>query len=208
MKKLKALEYAAKLAQHFGGKMEIMPHTILAIAEAFSALERARDAFRSNYSDEYELRKQVEKNWDRLAAASGWVDSRDQNAVNNDFPRQFDSAVEMAASWKQRAEAVEERLAELEKQKPDYYATGFRLLTASEIEQYDRLKLSKIGLMKLFTRPVPAVSLANLVPDEIKSAVTEGVRHGIIDGEIVNPHRADGYNACIADILRKIEEAK
>ncbi len=98
----------------------------------------------------------------------------------------------------QRAEAAEEKLAEYEKQEPAYYATGFRLLTPSEIEQYDRLKLSRIGLMKLFTRPAPAVSLAELVPEEWSERAYTDEERGY----------DSGWNDCRAAILRNIEEAK
>lgn len=162
-------------------------------------LERERDAFRSNYSDEYDLRKQVEKNWDRLAAASGWVDSRDQNAVNNDLPRQFDSAVEMAASWKERAEAAEAKwyewkdqavkaqreitlvmvkLAELEKQRAvGTVSIAMDWNTHCNIATVNMRPDLVVAEMRdgdeLFTRPAPAVSLAELVPDGWKLVPVE-----------------------------------
>ncbi len=104
-----------------------------------------------------------------------------------------------------RAEEAEAKLAELEKQDPVGY-TYSRGINC-EIVVADLNDDCPCGA-DLFTHPVPAVSLAELMPDEIKIAVTEGVRHGIIDGEIVDPHRADGWNACRAAILRNIEGAK
>lgn len=108
MDKLNELERIAKWnADNFEPVTVAGTKDILAIAEAFRELEKERNAFESNYNGEIDLRKQIQNNWRRLAAASGWVDSRDQYAADNDLPRQFDSATEMAKSWKQRAETAE-----------------------------------------------------------------------------------------------------
>lgn len=156
------------------------------IAEAFSALERGKQA-------------------DAEYAKQGWQCA---GAVATECDALKKDLVDMTA----RAEAAEAKLAELEKQEPAAFTSEFYWQ-----------KLNESGLVncwlrndnrdpdfnvRLFTRPAHAVSLANLVPDEIKITVTEGIRHGVIDGKIVNPHRADGYNECIAAILRNIEENK
>ena len=187
------------------------PESILAIAQAFRELEKERNAFESNYDGEIDLRKQTENNWDRLAAASGWVDSRDQYAADNDLPRQFDSATEMAKSWKRRAEAAEAQLAELAKQKPVAYTDAEELETmrkgtfADMFTPCDEYK-SDLLWIPLFTRPAPAAVPLDLVPDLIKP---EDVK-GILD-PTANPDEyaccvgSDMWNACCAEVLRRIE---
>lgn len=48
------------------------------------------------------------------------------------------------------------------------------------------------GIYPLHTTAQPA-----LLPPEIPMGVTDGVRHGILNGHPINPHRADGWNSCI-----------
>lgn len=55
--------------------------------------------------------------------------------------------------------------------------------------------------MKLFTRPAPTADLAELVPEEMPRQYQNGWPLGHSD-------EATGWNACRAEMLRKIEEAK
>lgn len=101
----------------------------------------------------------------------------------------------------QRAEAAEAKLAEYEKQEPAFLLN----VDSRDSEQYQfdiRAKLAD-GIHELFTRPAPAVSLAELVPDEMTlesytGAVTESGHFQAVKW----------WNNCRAAILRNIEEAK
>lgn len=119
----------------------------------------------------------------------------------------------------QRAEAAEAKLAELEKQE----AAG-KFAFEPLAERYHHIKHGeaqhmepKLPLVKLFTRPAPAINLAELVPDREESRrIFENSCH--INNER-NPHHPDFYlhlpvrekwdawEACRAAIIRKIDEA-
>ncbi|MEB7891020.1 hypothetical protein NGK36_17255 [Hafnia alvei] len=72
--------------------------------------EARAEAFRTNYESESDQLKQIKANWRQLAAASGWFDEIHQNAVNNGLPYEHETAIDMAASWKARAEEAESKL--------------------------------------------------------------------------------------------------
>ncbi|KAA5932363.1 MULTISPECIES: hypothetical protein [unclassified Pantoea] len=154
------------------------PENILAIAEAFRALEQRAEAA------EADNRKLLKTIYEEKGVALRIVD---------------------------KLHAAEAKLAELEKQEPVAYTGAEELKVmqqgtyADMFTPHDSYK-SDPQWIPLFIRPAPAINLAELVPREIEITVTEGVRHGLVNGSICNPHRADGWNACVAAILRNIEE--
>ncbi|KAA5979686.1 hypothetical protein F3I20_22050 [Candidatus Pantoea gossypiicola] len=104
--------------------------------------------------------------------------------------------------------ALEQRLAELEKQEPIYQLMDDEhWYDAAPHIYYENISYGNVGRI-VYARPAPVINLAELVPREIEITVTEGVRHGLVNGSICNPHRADGWNACVAAILRNIAEAQ
>lgn len=92
--------------------------------------------------------------------------------------------------WKQRAESAE---AKLEKQQPMAYR--WESPVNGKI-CYDGIKPLGVISQPLYLRPAPAINLAELVPDEI------------VAGWPNDPLYVNGFNACIAEIMRNIEEAK
>lgn len=150
MEKLNALERSAKFsADNFEPETVVKTKDILAIAEAFTALE-------------------------------------------------------------QRAEAAEAKLAEMEKQAPTYYVMSddgdFEVNTDNEFSQGRR------GF-PVFTRPAPAVSLAELVPGEISAEEADAILTEKY-GQFMEQHFfcadsfEEGANWRRSQILRNIEEAK
>lgn len=103
--------------------------------------------------------------------------------------------------WKQRAEAAEAKLAELEKQKPVGYA----------VKRFDNGNfgswLQSKGMAKgnadyyvvpLFERPAPSAGWEGLIPKRLPMDIPFAA-HRIRNG---------GWNDCINAILRNIEEDK
>lgn len=104
-----------------------------------------------------------------------------------------------------RQAKVEAKLAELEKQGPVAYTDNEQIAdlhksTFAEIyAPHDSFKGDPEWLA-LYLRPAPAINLAELVPDE-RSADSS-------DGNDIEAWFDEGWNACRAAILRKIEEAQ
>ncbi|RTY58762.1 hypothetical protein EKL29_07985 [Pantoea sp. YU22] len=92
----------------------------------------------------------------------------------------------------QRAEAAEAKLAEMQRQEPVAYRWEGK---KSGSICYDGIMPLGIICQPLFIRPAPAINLAELVPD------AERIHNEFDDWR-------EGWNACRAAILRKIEEAK
>lgn len=176
MKELNELVEMAELADSVGNTMDcVNPHDILAIAEAFRALEKNLAEVRQ-YNLEYAQRE-----------------------------------VEL----EQRAEAAEAKLAELAKQEPVAYTDTEELETmrketyADMFNPCDEYKSDPLWI-PLFTRPAPAVSLVELENFALYMA-DESVKAGNYpDGwQCKASNAAHEYaEACRANILRKIEEAK
>lgn len=98
--------------------------------------------------------------------------------------------------WKQRAEAAEAKMAELEKQEP----VGHFMLARDEDDSwwYEASEQNDKAI-PLFTRSAPAADLVELVPDKLTA-----------DG-VISMHDCgvvEGWNDCCDAIQRKIEEAK
>lgn len=124
-------------------------------------------------------------------------------------PEQLREVAKAFRSLEQRAEAAEAKLAELEKQEP----VAWLVLNSNEgyVERNPDVVafLEGSGLTKckpLFTRPSPAINLAEMVPEERSYA------HYIDSSNFMTMHEAlrlaTEWNACRAAILRNIEEAK
>lgn len=92
--------------------------------------------------------------------------------------------------WKQRAEAAEALNNHLE----------LAVRKAEGVSESLRRRAEDAENKLLFTRPAPAADLAALVPP-MKDDSIPGKNDSYID-------MCDGWNACRAAILRKIEEAK
>lgn len=111
---------------------------------------------------------------------------------------QLELAVKQRKEQKERAEAAEEKLAEMQKQKPAgkfaFEPVGGRWHHVKHGEAQDTEP--KLPLVKLFTRPAPAINLAELVPEGKLS-----LNNGIVGWD-------EGWNACIAEIMCNIEELK
>lgn len=136
------------------------PDAIIAIAEAFRALEKGQCGSALFEREEHHVSvvsELIKRNADlerRAEAAEGWVKTAE---------RTMDYQAGVITELGIRAEAAEAKLAEI----------------------------------PLFTRPAPAINLAELVPDE---------RFCYHESDYDDGH-AYGWNACRAEILRSIEEA-
>ena len=146
-------------------------------------------------------------------------------------------SLESLRDWKQRAEAAEEKVAELQKQEPVLYALRFKnsrgqpeKLINENCLFRDKEKAAAYGLggnyvtqesgkmewvpnpalnpevIPLFTRPAPAVSLADLVPDDISgkslSYIADKFQVDISQAQFI----LAGFNYHRAAIIRNIEE--
>ena len=128
---------------------------------------------------------------------------RQVEAAESNYANEADARKQVEANYVR----LEAKLAEQEKQQP---FGKFEYLKDEDGDATDFIVESdsfSSESFPLYSRPAPAVNLASLVPDEIKIAITEGVPHGVVNGKVFNPHRADGWNACRAAILRNIDEA-
>lgn len=124
--------------------------------------------------------------------------------------------------WKQRAEAAEAKLAELETQESTVEVT-----VDSRGEDHYTFTINRIlpdGLYELFTRPAPAADLVELVTDDTKRMdwlvsmcveVRKPLRYGSehVFHAVATTDEEDDYHATtlreqIDAILRKIEEAE
>lgn len=99
-----------------------------------------------------------------------------------------------------RAEAAEAKLAELEKQKPVAWGIKSQLdwLDRHNYLQADLFSVQRFDEVPLFTRPAPAINLAELVPKEM--AIYRGGNGSF------NAGKEAGWNDCRAAMLRNIEE--
>ncbi len=105
-------------------------------------------------------------------------------------------------SWQERAWTAEEKLAELEKQEPIFQieVSGNHWLNAGPVEYSDFTGMPD-GMNLLYVRPAPAVSLVDLVPDEMTLDSDTGTVT-----ESGHVQAVKWWNACRAAILRNIEE--
>lgn len=101
------------------------------------------------------------------------------------------------SNWKQRAEAAEAKLAEYEADISKIHSVGRKHSLAAMQNAY-------LVATALAERPVPAVDLAELVPDEIKEKDLQGWFIGP-DGKRWSSLEVAGYNKCLVHILSNIK---
>jgi len=117
---------------------------------------------------------------------------------------------ELILSYQETIRRQTEKLAELEKQEP--VACKKRLVNHrsgqehhwtyhGEVADASQGDVFHVEVVPLFARAAPAVSLAELVPDE-KSTDVDYAYYPLTKA------RHEGWNACRAAILRNIEEVK
>lgn len=111
------------------------------------------------------------------------------------------SVAEAFRAMEKRAEAAEAKLTELEKQKPVcfihpemLYCVSDGSRTCGRVWGESLDEISNEDRLPLFARPAPAADLAELVPPEA-------------DGSNF-PFAANGWNACRAEMLAKLENHK
>lgn len=182
---MKDLEYLAKQAKYAlivpSPKQAISakPETILAIAEAFRALEQAKVSAEHERDCHMDIADHFKESWvtqkQRAEAAEAKLqavtESRDQWEAN-------------AHEFSRCADRLEAKLAELEKQKP----TGLLAINTGDgwkiADEAAYIFASEHGFAasELFTRPTPAADLAELVPcclvDAMSNLGLEGVSIG------------------------------
>lgn len=122
------------------------------------------------------------------------------------------AAVEYVHILTQRAEAAEAKLAELEKQKSVAEVVSVLRGLQRVKEVAWREGISQPVGTELFTRPAPAINLAELVPDEMPRYLIDELewRSEKKDG-LECYHMENGqrwWDKFRAAVLRKIEEAK
>lgn len=191
------------------------PAAILAIAEAFRALEQQLSEVRQ-YNFEYAQREQELEQRAEAAEASLKLSNEHAEKFEREMYLMMDKA-EAAEAKRATAEraidnldaersAMRAKLTELEKQEPvGTVSISMDWNTHRNIATVNMRPDLVVAEMKngyeLFTRPTPAVSLAELVPDEMTldsdtGAVTES-------GHV---QAVKWWNACRTAILRNIEE--
>lgn len=112
----------------------------------------------------------------------------------------------------QRAEAAEAKLAEMQRQEPIGRVDRGAVTDSNEYPDARVLCLhDHVGWeafqdgYELFARPVPAVSLMELVPEPFKVfRQGGGVMVAVRDGRTKNHLYGIGYNACIAEVINRI----
>lgn len=105
--------------------------------------------------------------------------------------------------WADRARAAEAKLSEMQRQEPVAWCpkTQIELLAKYRMVEADLSSMQRFDEVPLFTRPSPVVSLDELVPESMPA-------HDKGDAIDATVHWCDGYNACRAAILRRIEGDK
>lgn len=96
-------------------------------------------------------------------------------------------------------DALQAKLAELEKQEPIGYHRG-EARSVFRVWPYEDGDIC----VPVYSRPAPAINLDELVPDEM----TVEPFSRPIESQRILEARAEGFNLCRAAILRNIEEAK
>lgn len=122
---------------------------------------------------------------------------------------------ERCRALEQRAESAEAKLAKLEKQEPRYFyrehnsyngmKTDWTEVSAEQLEYLKEIIDPETAeIIELFTRPAPAVSLAELVPDEMPESAYKIMSDKFGDGSCMISD--DMWNECRAAILRNTED--
>lgn len=136
---------------------------------------------------------------DRLTAIARELDALERRA---------EAAERMAGEWKNDAvkahgalTLAQAKLAELEKQEPvaTIMASELAVLKTGMYAVCDSTVHNRPDV-KLYTRPAPAINLAELLPDEMTSEKAAQLFFGKAITAV------DVWNACLAAILRNIDE--
>lgn len=180
MEKLNELVELAEKADSVANLMDnVNPHTILAVAEAYRALEQRAEAAEAKYDNR---------------SPTEWA---------------YQQACAVIEKHRLRAEAAEAKLAELAKQKPIGWLNDAYLgrgVIDGEVGE-DDFGPGYIPIYRhpFNDVPAPAADLAELVPEKASMAdYYENVRSGEIDPEEAGIAM---WDACRAAILRNLEEA-
>lgn len=141
-----------------------------------------------------------------IRATIGWQQSVDPENVES--VRMLLDLPEPEIDWQQRSEAAEAKLAELNKQKPvGTVSISMDWNTHRNIATVNMRPDLVVAEMKdgdeLFTRPVPAINLAELVPEEVTASDAEC---SLTMSEAES--WAAGVNWVIGTILHNIEGGK
>lgn len=182
-------EVAKERAADSEKTMSLNINHVFTIAEAFRALEQERD----------ELRQRAEAAEEKVCH---------DPECHTDFKPVYE---EMVARGK-RADAFEAKLAELAKQEPRYFyrehnsyngmKTDWTEVSAEQLEHLKEITDPDTSeIIELFTRPAPAISLAELVPDCLVDAMCNLNLPGVSVGDKAIIGKA-------IEILRNIEQRK
>lgn len=135
---------------------------------------------------------------------SHWRNDNDATFIAAANPETILAIAEAFRDLEKRAESAEAKLAELEKQEPVAYRWEGK---ESGNICYDGIKPLGVISQPLFTRPLPAADLAELVPDECPEGITDKMEESA--GISLNEEDCQGlWSVCRAAILRNIEEAE
>lgn len=187
---MKILDELVELAEKADAVANLMdgvnPHTILAIAEAFRALEQRAEAAESE-------NKRLSRNY--------------QSVIDQHMPRTGDGCDE---GWSRIIEAQElqPKLTAAEAIVADVEEV-INLLSEREWAEHctktDTGKRLEEAITKLHDEAAPAVSLADLVPDEMPAEISRK----FLSEFYVSPHISGiAWKLIRVAILRKIEEEK
>lgn len=209
MEKLNELAYRARgylrtKADDKPEQINVSCAEVLAIAEAFRALEQ----------DNLRLKSCINIEANRAEAAEAKVKELEQEQAEHDgqiadLQGKFDLALAGLRSKTSRCDKAEAKLAELQNQKPIGRVDRGHVSDSNEYPDARVVCLHEhVGWeafqdgTELFTRPAPAINLAEMVPDEMTSKQASRSYGGEVAGY------RDGFNACRAAIMRNIEGAK
>ncbi|MDJ0023070.1 hypothetical protein QM543_07215 [Pantoea eucrina] len=178
------------------------PDNILAIAEAFRALEQENSLLKQGCENNPLVHEMID--WKERAEAAE-AKLAEEKRINSKLR-------EDRAGLARECNAFEAKLAGMEKQEPIGRVDRGAVTDSNEYPDARVLCLhDHVGWEAfqdgygLFARPVPAVSLMELVPEPFKVfRQGGGVMVAVRDGRTKNHLYGIGYNACIAEVINRI----
>jgi hypothetical protein len=214
MKILNELVELANLANESGqGTREMAdfrvaanPDNILAIAEAFRALEQRAEAAEAKvcqdpecHSDFMPVYKEMVARGKRIDELEAKLAEREQRAEAAEsectrLDRESQNLSDQLGACDRERRDLRVKLAELEKQEPyliphlEHFIAFWQKVSAGNLTpgkneiSHTLWLMESLGEIDLFTRPAPAVSLAELVPDGWKLVPVEPTKRMIING--------------------------
>lgn len=201
MEKLSELVAMAERADAVGNLMDsVNPHDILAIAEALRAAEtEAEDTDKTMraYGDQLvKVTSELVSAQEKIAVQCAEVCKA--NALIDDLRAERDLLQRLAGERGNRLETAEGKLAELAKKElVGYHSDDARAVFC--VCPYADGKIC----VPVYSRPAPAVDLAELVPDEMTIDIDTGTVT-----ESGHVQAVKWWNACRAEVLRNIEDKK